>query len=132
MATKKITKKSSSTLKKEAKKQVKKKLWLIVFVFLLVGGAVGGFFAANLITKNDKFEIVGEKTIHLEMGETYQDEGAVAISFGRDISKNIKAENNIDYTTAGEYYIKYTVEDIRYGNICRYRYVIVQEVVNEG
>ncbi|MBE7073502.1 MAG: DUF5011 domain-containing protein [Clostridiales bacterium] len=132
MATKKISKNTSLTIKTKAKKQLKKKPWLIAIVLLIGVSAVGGFFAAKVMTQNDKFEILGEKTIYLSVGETYQDEGAVAVSFGRDVSVNIKSENNIDYTTPGDYYIKYTIKDIRFGNVCRYRYIVVQGVDNEG
>lgn len=118
--------------KQQAKKQVKKKPWLIVLAFVLALGAVGGFFGAGHITKNDVFEVVGDKTVYLQLGQTYQDEGAKAISFGKDVSEKIKSENNINFTVAGEYYIKYTIEDIRFGNVCRYRYVIISEVNNEG
>ena len=123
---------SKSKAKKEAKKQVKKKPWLLVVVLLLALSAVGGFFTAKVLTQNDTFEIIGEQTIYLQVGETYQDEGAKVISFGRDLSDQVKSENTVDTSVAGDYYIKYTVEDIRFGNVCRYRYVVVQEVENEG
>ena len=131
MATKGSSKRKSS-IKKEAKKQVKKRPWLIFLIIFLAVGAVGGFFTAKLLTQNDVFEIIGDKTIYLTIGQTYEDEGAKVISFGRNLSENVKSENNIDFATAGEYYIKYTIEDIRFGNVCRYRYVVVQEVENEG
>ncbi|MBQ8909259.1 MAG: DUF5011 domain-containing protein [Clostridia bacterium] len=126
-------KSSSKTvnLKKVAKKHVKKKPWLILLVFVIALGAVGGFFAADYLTKNDTFEIIGEQTIYLNVGQKYEDEGAKVISFGRDVSHKIKSENTIDESQPGEYYIKYSIDDFRFGKVCRYRYVIVQEVGNE-
>ena len=115
--------------KKEAKKQAKKHPFLVVLlIVLLVGGLVGGYFTAKHITRNDTFEIIGESVITLEIGENYEDEGAKAISFGQDISSKIKTETNLDTAEEGEYYIKYTVDDFRYGNVCRYRTIIVVEV----
>ena len=118
-------------LKKVVKKSVKKKPIILVLLLLLVGGAVGGFFTAQHLTRNDKFEIVGEQCVYISVGEDYQDEGAHAISFGRDVSAGIKTESNLDVSTPGEYYIKYTVSDIRYNGICRYRYIVVSEVADE-
>ena len=85
------------------------------------------------MTRNDGFEVVGEKNVSLTVGEQFVDEGAKAVSFGRDISSNIKIEidPSFDNTVAGEYYIKYTIDNIRYKNIVRYRYVTFQEVTDE-
>lgn len=127
--------KSSKTKKKvqnEVKTQIKKKPWLIIVAIFLIASAVGGFFLAQTLTKNDTFEIIGQKTVYLSVGDTYEEAGAKAVSLGRDISASIKTESTVNTQTAGEYYVKYTVEDIRFGNVCRYRYVIVQEVGNEG
>ena len=97
--------------------------FLLVVLFLLAG-AVAGYFTVKHLTKNDKFELVGAKTITLRLGETYEDEAAVAISFGRDVSEKIKVENNINNLEAGRYYIKYTIDDLRFGGVIKYRYII--------
>ena len=122
-----------------AKSKSKKKLSFLIITILFIGAMIGGYFTAKYITRNDIFEIIGEKEVTINIGQIYLDEGARAISFGKDISKNIKSENNIDNLTAGKYYIKYTVEDFRYRGIERYRVVIVidpnatiQEVTNEN
>lgn len=114
-------------MSKKAKKGNIKNFTLAVLVILLAIGCVGGFFLANYITKNDKFEIIGEKTIVLTLGETYEDEKAVVISFGKDISDKVVSENNIDYSVAGEYYIKYSVDDFRFKDVYRYRYILIKE-----
>jgi len=104
----------------------------LLFVILFAGFGVGGYFVGNHLIKDDKFEIVGEKTINLVLGgEKYTDEGAIAISFGKDISEKIEVESNIDYTTEGQYYIRYKVDDIRYKGVYRYRTIIISEVGNE-
>lgn len=99
----------------------------------MIIGAVAGFFTAKYITRNDIFEIIGEHTITLNLGQNYQDEGAIAISFGKDISSKIVSQTNVNYNEEGTYYIKYTVDDIRYRGIERYRtIIIVDEVLDEN
>ena len=99
--------------------------FFLVVLFLAVG-AVCGYFVTKHLTRNDKFEIIGEQTITINLGEDLpQDEGAVAISFGRDISSRIVVEDNINIEKAGRYYIKYTVDDIRYNGVVKYRYIII-------
>ena len=125
--------KAKNQTRKKIEKQVKKAnpFVLLLFALVFVGCGIGGYFLSTNMIKNDKFEIIGEKTINLTLGETYQDEGAVAISFGKDITDKILSENNIDFTKPGQYYIKYTVEDARYKDVCRYRTVVISEVGNE-
>lgn len=116
-----------STIEKTIKKT--NPLLLLLFAIIFVGFAVGGYFLGANIIKNDKFEIVGEKTITLTIGDApYVDEGAVAISFGKDISENIVSETNVDYTTVGQYYIRYSVDNIRYKGVYRYRTIIINEL----
>lgn len=106
---------------------------LFVFAVVVIGFAVGGYFLGGHMIKNDKFEIIGEKTITLTLGdEPYQDEGAVAISFGKDITSQIVVETNVDYTVAGQYYIRYSVDNVRYKGVYRYRTIIINEVEAEN
>jgi hypothetical protein len=122
-----------SKLKKQAEKQARKKPWYaLLLIVILAFGGVGGFFGAKFLTRNDTFEINGDQEVVLEVGDYYVEKGATIISFGRDISKTVKIDSTVDTTTAGQYYVKYTVEDIRFGNVERYRYVTVVEVANEG
>lgn len=114
------------------KKSTKMTFSLILTLLLLAVGAVCGYFVAQKITKNDKFEIIGERIIEIEVGEEYTDEGAVAISFGKNLSNKIIVENTVDNTVVGEYYIKYTVDNFRFKGVARYRIVKVVEVENEG
>ncbi len=103
----------------------KKSLWSLLLLLLVAGSVVGGFFTAKHITRNDVFEVIGQSTVTLLVGQEYQDEGARAISFGRDVSDKVVAENTINNQQEGTYYIKYTVDDIRYRGIERYRIIIV-------
>lgn len=124
--------KKKTKLEKTVEKQKKSHpiAFLLVVSFLVIG-AFGGWFATKYITRNDTFEIVGEQTITLNLGENYVDEGAVAVAFGKDISNKIVVETNIDNSVAGKYYIKYTVKNLRFGGVVKYRYIIFQEVTNE-
>lgn len=125
-----------SNLEKTINKQKKAHpvAFLLVVLFLVVG-AVAGYFVVQYLTKNDRFEIIGEQTITLNIGETYEDEGAIAISFGRDISDRIVVETDIpenEIAEAGRYYIKYTIDDIRYSGVVKYRYIIYLEEESEA
>ena len=107
--------------------------FLLVVLFLVVG-AVAGYFTVQYLTRDDRFEIIGEQSVTLEVGEEYVDEGAVAISFGRDISDKVEIDtSNIDNTKADRYYVKYTVDDIRYNGVVKYRFVVfVDEIATEN
>ena len=107
-------------------------LVIFVLVLALVLGGVVGYFVGFSLIKNDKFEINGEKTIEIYIGQTYEDEGATAISFGKDVSSKIKAESNINTSEEGQYYIKYTVDNIRYRGVERYRIIIVQPLEEDA
>ena len=103
----------------------------LICIFILIGG-VCGYFVSRKLTENDKFEIIGEKIIEVNIGESYTDEGAIAISFGKDVSDKIKTESNVDYTTEGVYYIKYSVDNLRFKGIERYRTIKVLGGNDEG
>lgn len=112
------------------RKSTKKKFNIFVYViiaFFIIGG-VGGFFTFNYFTKDDKFEIIGEKEITLCVGEEYVEQGAVVISFGKDKSTEIEIDkSNLNINEVGNYYIKYTASDIRFKGKVRYRYIEVVE-----
>ena len=116
--------------KPRAKQKASIKLILLFLVFAAC--VVGGYFTCQAICKNDKFEIIGSKTIILTLGESYQDEGAIAIAFGKDISSKIETNDNIDFQTPGSYYIKYTIDNLRYKGVERYRQIIIEEVSDES
>lgn len=123
-------KKKSSTKKNNSIKHGKKKqsVFLTVLMIITLIFGAGGYFTFHLMTQNDEFTIIGEKTITLSVGDAYEDEGAKIISFGKDRRDTLHIENTVNTQEAGEYYVKYSSTDYRYKNVVRYRYVIVEEV----
>lgn len=117
-------KKSTKNKVKRTIKGTTKKTWLCAFLFLIVG-AVIGFLSFHFVCKNDCFEFVGKDELCFTLGETYTDTGVKIISFGKDISSQVKVETNLlcdengNYyaTEIGTYYIKYTSTDIKYGKL---------------
>ena len=116
---------------------------LVLWVVLFAGAVFGGYFTHKTITKNDCFKLLGKKEISIQIGSsfTYTDEGVKILSFGRDLKDKVEIETNLtknddgtytlDTSEAGEYYMIYTVDDIKYGKIQRVRVFIVEEVANE-
>lgn len=110
---------------------------LLIAVFLCIG-AIGGVLSYSIICRNDTFEVLGEKNIVYNVGETaeFSDEKVKIISFGNDISSSVQIETNMEVvdsvyvvntTEEAEYYIKYTIEDFKYGGIVLYRTISVVE-----
>lgn len=119
--------KPSKKTSKKINKQLKKVSPMAIFlaIVLLIAGAVGGFFAVKVLTKNDCFVLNGKDEITLTLGETYADEGAKVIAFGKDDSDKLVVETNLtkneDGTYSAEeigtYYITYNVNNLKYGSI---------------
>lgn len=115
------------------KAQKKHPISFLIVIVIFAVAICGGYFTSKALTKDDKFEIIGEKEIILTLGDDYIEEGAVAIAFGKDISSQIEIDSSdLDLTQAGEYYIKYSVDNFLYKDVFRYRYVIIVDLSNEG
>jgi len=135
----KLERKVKKEVIKEAKKTSKKFTVgsVLAIVLCLTVGIVGGVFTEKAITKNDCFELVGNKSFVIEIGEdfTYEEEGYKCISFGKDLTGSVKIDTNltkgadnkytIDTSEEGEYYMIYTVESKKYGKIKRVRTFVV-------
>ena len=121
-------------IKKAAIKAVKKthKSIIICFLLFLILGIGAGGATTYVLTKNDTFEIIGEKTINLTIDDTYTDEGAKAIELNKDISNEIKIEGLelVDTSKEGVYIITYTLDSKLYKNIKLYRYIVVESGEN--
>lgn len=121
-----MAKKKNKTLAKTISKANKTTI-LLFAMFLIIGIAIGAI-SFHFITKNDVFAIVGETEITLNVGDSYHEEGAIAVAFGKDISSTIIIDGEVDTTSAGEYVIKYTVNNFRFKGYTLYKLVKVVEV----
>lgn len=138
--------KAKSKVKRKVKSKVKSKAKRIsaasyvIWVIALALGVALGAFACYFLCRNDGFELKGKNELILPVGAegssvTYVDKGATAVSFGRDISRDINVSTNlkeigdgeymVDTSKEGVYFIIYTVEDVRFGDIKRVRTIRV-------
>ena len=120
---------------REAKKKAKKAHfgYIIIAVLFLAVGLVSGYFGAQIVAKNDGFEINGEKVTTLKVGDelSYTDEGIKYISFGKDLSDSVeistnmtKGENGVftaETDEEGEFYIIYKAVGGRCDGLTLYR-----------
>lgn len=116
--------KAKTKLKKEIKKINKLTLFLVCLFCLL--GISAGFGVTYFLTKDDVFKINGETEITLKVGDDYIECGATAISFGKNISKNVSISGEVDTTKEGSYIIKYTIDNFRFKDYTLYRLVVVE------
>lgn len=104
---------------------------LLIFIIMLAVG-VGAYF---IVSRNDCFELIGAQEIFIELKENedksdftttfFEDGGVKIIEFGKDISNNVKIETNMkkagdnkyEVDKLGTYYIKYSIDSIKYGKI---------------
>lgn len=133
MANSKITKKNnnnSKKIKKELSKFSNKTKIICAFLFLIF--LFAGVFTTYYFTKDDKFELIGETEIELNINDVYQDQGAKIIAFGKDISEEvvIKGLDKIDTSKENIFVLEYTVNNFRFKNYKLYRKITVKEVTN--
>ena len=114
---KKQEKQIEKTIKKSSPKVLIASLLLVIVGFTL---GLGAYF---LVCKNDTFEIVGSDEITLTLDEEYIESGAKIIEFGKDISSQVVIETNMNLNEEnksneiGTFYVKYSVDSIKYGKI---------------
>lgn len=119
-----------SEMQRAAEKAVKKThiATVVLTVLFFVIGCVGGVIISMQFTKNDKFELIGDKTVFLEIGEKFVEPGVTVISFGKDVSDKITVGGDfatMDTNLEGVYQIVYKIDDLRWGDFQRVRTVIV-------
>ena len=113
---------------------------LVVSLFLLIGGACGGWFGTQFITKNDCFTLIGKDEITKVVGQSYVDQGVNVVSFGKDLKDKVKVETNLTknqdgtYTSdeVGTFYMIYTVDSIKYGTIFKIQKIRLITFVEES
>ena len=136
-----VKKQAVRKTKRTAKKKIKRihpLSFVVWFLALAIGLAVGAG-ACAFLCRNDGFELIGKSEIYVPVEEgkvyDYTDKGVRAVSLGKDISRRVKVKTNMaelgdgeysfDASKAGVYYLIYTVDDARYGNVQRVRTIIV-------
>lgn len=113
--------------KKNTQKVVKKtpmRVLVFAFVFLLVGIAVGGG-AWWGVCRNDCFVLQGQEEVTLMLEESYADEGVKIVAFGKDESKEVEIETNLQTDAEGNFYseevgtfyILYKSTSFKYGKL---------------
>lgn len=127
--TAKLQKTAKRKVKKSAKKAWKKMHPATVFVAVLclvIGIAAGGIYAVH-VSKNDRFQLIGESAYSVDAGTsfTYREEGVEAVCFGRDVSGKVHVETTLQKDAAGNYIIPtdkegvytitYTVDAFKFG-----------------
>ena len=122
-----MKKKTQNKIKKAVKKTstATKVICALLFVVCLCAGA----FTTYMLTKNDTFELVGSSQIELYVGDTYVEQGAKAIAFGKDISSEVKVTGSVDTSKEGEFVLKYTVDNFRFNGYTLYKKVVVKAQV---
>ena len=136
----KIKDSAKRKVKSYAKKKMRaaNKITLFLCLLALLGGAVFGVYAYEYICQDDCFILRGEKEQRVALNTPdfiYYEDGVKVIEFGRDISKNVVTKTNMqdlgggryaaDTTVPGKYYIKYTIDSPKYGEVCRIRTIVV-------
>ena len=103
----------------------KKSIFFIVLC--LIFGLAVGVGTVFVLTKDDVFKLNGETEIVLNVGDSYTEQYATAIAFGKDISSDIIIEGEVDTSKKGEYILTYTVNNFRFKNYTLYRKITVGE-----
>ncbi len=142
-------KKTQKTVERTVKKLGKGAVAAIVIC--LVVGLLIGALSCYFLVRNDEFTLVGEKTVHLEVGDTYgldDFDDVKIVAFGKDVSKDVRIEIlsiegevlmeidssvddrgeglvEIDTSLDSIYYIVYTVDNNKYKDFRLVREVIV-------
>lgn len=122
---------------KTDKKKPKSHILLFAVIFLIVG-LVGGGLATYFVCKNDTFELLGQESVSLTVGESYQDEGVKIIAFGKDESNSVsiktelQKDENGNYTSSeeGNFYIIYTSTCFKFGKLFKIQKIRYIEFVS--
>lgn len=133
----KLSKSSQRKIQKQIKKLPAMTKFIAVVVFLIA--AIGTFGFSHMLQKNDRFELIGEKIITMNVNGNYTepelDKAIECISFGRNVINTVsidKEETTYNPSESplkeGTYYIVYKTSDFKYSSIVRMRTIIVNLV----
>ena len=85
-----------------------KKTFILIIVILILGLVGEGI---KLADKNLKLELIGDSEVQVEVKSEYNDSGAEARFFNKDMTSKIKRTGKVDTSKLGEYEIKYEFQD---------------------
>ena len=108
----------------------------ICFILALAVGAGICFF----LGRNDKFDLLGEDHIYLQINEKYSDSGVDIREFGLNFSNKAVIETDLETDSdgnyyaesSGDYYISYTVKSLKFGLIYPVRKIRLVSVIGES
>jgi hypothetical protein len=64
------------------------------------------------ITYFVNFEIQGDKTMQVKVGESFEDPGVIATEGDKDVTANVKVSGSVDTDALGIYYITYSAVNV--------------------
>lgn len=85
---------------------MKKFIIFLLLFFIIISGTLGYLY----FTIQPDIEIIGNDDVILNVNEKYEDEGAEARVFDRNISSKIKVINEVDTSKIGTYKVIYKVQ----------------------
>lgn len=108
----------------------------ICFILALALGAGICFF----LGRNDKFDLLGEDHIYLQINEKYSDSGVDIREFGLNFSNKAVIETDLETDSdgnyyaenSGDYYISYTVKSLKFGLVYPVRKIRLVSVIGES
>lgn len=130
---KRTVNKSVKTAEKQLKKMGVK--GMIIAVLCLLLGVAAGISAYLVVCKNDCFEIIGNDEMTITLNEKYVDQGVKIIEFGKDVSETAVIDTNLKLsddnlpTELGTFYVKYSVNSVKYGKIFKIEKIRLISVV---
>lgn len=94
---------------------------------ILIAVCIIFFLLINLmLITRPRLILNGDRKVEIMMNQDYKDLGIKAKSLGRDVSNQVKIENNVNPKKAGTYHVKYTIKYLN-SKIRKTRTVIVKD-----
>ena len=79
----------------------------LLFLALVIVFEVTSIVMINVLKENLSFELLGQKSVILGVGDVYNDSGYNAHVFDWDINGKVQVDSNLDTEVIGDYHIKY-------------------------
>lgn len=89
------------------KRKINKKTIISILVSFVI---ISIIIAICFIFFIPNVKLLGSRVVTIRLNESYSDKGVKAIYQGKDVSKEVKIKNNVDYDKIGTYKISYTIK----------------------